>query len=111
MRTNSMMPVILFLLVTALLCAPGIDIPPDDSEARGGLICYCCSTTCSGCMVTAPCTCNHKAVAGIAAWSSDMLPGSFTMTIVFWPLQGWTESFPPPKLVYLNPPVKPPKKL
>jgi hypothetical protein len=108
MKIRTMIPAILALVM--LVGGPFGFGQLYDSDPRGGLLCYCCSTmgercamlSCSGC-------CGAHGGATADRWSPEMTlessPAFIPITIVY----GDLETAQPPETVYLDVPDQPPE--
>ncbi|MCE5263973.1 MAG: hypothetical protein LLG97_10615 [Deltaproteobacteria bacterium] len=83
----------------------------DDSDPRGGLICYCCSATGETCaMISCSGCCGAHTSATADRWSPEMTlessPAFIPATVVY----GDLETAQPPETVYLDVPDEPPER-
>jgi hypothetical protein len=108
MKIRNMIPAILALVI--LVGGPFGRL--GDSDPRGGLLCYCCSTTGEKCtMISCSGCCGAHAGATADRWSPEMTLESFPAVIPVKIVYGDREAVRSPEAVYLEVPDKPPKQV
>jgi hypothetical protein len=110
MKIRTMIPAILALVM--LVGGPFGFGRLCDSDPRGGLLCYCCSTTGEKCtMISCSNCCGTHAGAPADRWSPEMTLESFRAIIPVKIVYGDREAVRSPETVYLEVPDKPPQRV
>ena len=110
MKIRTLIPAIIAVVILA--GGPFGFGPMRDTDARGGLICYCCSAMGTNCtMISCDGCCGAHAGSAADRWSPEMILGSFPIITPVQIVYGDSEVVRSPEIVYLEVPDKPPEKV
>jgi hypothetical protein len=110
MRIRALIPAVIAVIV--LVGGPFGFGPMRDTDARGGLICYCCSSMEKNCaMISCAGCCGAHAGSVADRWSPEMILVSFPTITPLQIVHGGSEAVRSPETAYLEVPDKPPEKV